>query len=135
MVAGCVVAGTAFADDISNDEASATAAHANAALRQAELALAAARRAGNVWLATPRRLAEARAAAERGEFAHAVAGAEHAQREATLALNQIQLERARYRLDRDPELDPAVRAAVRELLARYDGAGALRALEQADPKP
>lgn len=123
-----------IADDITRDR-TIPAAVAGAALLQAQAAIDAARHAGNVWLATPRRLAEARAAAERGDFSRAIASAERARREAALALNQTRLGRARYLLDTRTDLDPDVRTAAHGLLSAYDGAAALRVLEQAGSEP
>ena len=131
MVLLCMTSRVTFADDIARTGNLPAAAAARVALEQAEAAIGAARDAGNVWLATPRRLAEARAAAERGAFTQAIAGAERVRHEAGLALNQAQLERARYLLDTDPDLDPEARAAARELLSTYAGAAALRVIEQA----
>ncbi|MGR9089671.1 MAG: hypothetical protein ACU85U_03710 [Gammaproteobacteria bacterium] len=135
MVFICAMARAAFADDITRDKAITAAAAASAALLQAETAINAARDAGNVWLATPGRLAEARVAAARGAFTHAIVSAERARREALLALNQSRLERARYVLDTDTDLDPDARRAARELLSTYEGAAALRVLEQAGSGP
>lgn len=119
-----------IADEMPPGHALAPAAAAATALRQAQAAIDVARDAGNLWLATPGRLAAARAAAERGDFARAIASAERAQHEAELALNQTRLERARYILANNADLDPQIRLTVVGLLARYDGEAAWRLLEQ-----
>lgn len=136
LVAGlflCGVAGEAQADPPAAELAPAAAAAA--ALREAQAAIALARDAGNLWLATPGRLAAARAAAARGDYAEAIRGARRAGHEAGLALNQAWLERARYLLGHTTGLDPQVRATVVELLAAHDGKAALRMLEQAGAGP
>ncbi len=118
------------ADEMPPGHALSPAAAAATALRQAQAAIAVARDAGNLWLATPRRLAAARAAVERGDFARAIADAQRAQHEAELALNQALLERARYLLDNTGDLDPSTRATAVDLLSKYDGKAALHLLEQ-----
>ena len=125
-----VLGETGGADELPPGHALSPAAAAATALRQAQAAIAVARDAGNLWLATPGRLAAARAAEERGDFARAIAAAERAQHEAELALNQARLERARYLLDNTGDLDPSTRAGVLDLLSKYDGKAALHLLEQ-----
>lgn len=130
-----LLCGAGIADENSPEHALTPAAAAATAVRQAQAAIALARDAGNLWLATPGRLAAARAAMERGDFPRAIESAERAQHEAELALNQAWLERARYLLNHTSGLDEKTRATVVELLSQYDGKAALRVLEQGGVGP
>jgi len=126
----CLLSQAIIADELPPGHALTPAAAAATAVRQAQAAIALARDAGNLWLATPGRLAAARAAMERGDFTHAIESAQRAQHEAELALNQAWLERARYLLGNTSDLDEKTRATVVRLLSQYDGKAALRVLEQ-----
>lgn len=126
----CLLSQAGIADENPPDHALTPAAAAATAVRQAQAAIALARDAGNLWLATPGRLAAAREAMARGDFTHAIESAQRAQHEAELALNQASLERARYLLGNTSDLDEETRATVVRLLSQYDGKAALRVLEQ-----
>lgn len=131
LLVACVCLGgePGSADELPPEQPLPPAAAAATAVRQAQAAITLARDAGNLWLATPGRLAAARAAVARGDFTQAVASAERARHEAELARNQAQLERARYLLDNATGIDPQTRATVIDLLSNYDGKTALRTLE------
>jgi hypothetical protein len=126
---------TPMADEIDPAPAVAlSAAQVDAAIDNARAAVDAARGAGNLWLHTARYLAEARAQRAAGRYGDALALAERAQVEATLAQNQAKLERARYELTRMGDTLPATsRDAVRQLLRAHDGDAALRLLHDSLP--
>jgi hypothetical protein len=111
------------------DELGVDARSAAAALSTAQIAIEHAADAGNLWLGTRDLLSRAAAYRDAGDYSQALTAAREARRHAVMALNQENLERARYlfsTLEGDQNRD--TRNAIRGLLRAHDGAAALRLL-------
>lgn len=110
-----------------------SAADGAAAIRRAETAINGAHVVGNLWLGTRATLTRARAYQDSGDYDNATRLAAIAQSEAVLALNQHQLEKARYqyhRLKHERDQDPTRLEAISGLLKAYDGEAALRLVRE-----
>jgi hypothetical protein len=105
------------------------AGSAAAALSAAAIAIEHAADAGNLWLGTRDLLSRAAAHHDAGDYSQAVTVAVAARRHAIMALNQANLERARYLFSAsEGDQDRDTRDAIQGLLGAHDGAAALRLL-------